>query len=124
MLFRLCIVFLLDINQVIITFIKILYYNGLDPNGDDIVTNSIPKASTEWRFITRYPWLSNFNRIFVNGNSDAPDFNETDYGIGYDNFLGQMLLNVSLKDSLKPLKSSYDTFDASTDTDVSSVSAE
>lgn len=101
-----------------------IIHNGLDPNGDDIVTNSIPKASTEWRFITRYPWLSNFNRIFVNGNSDAPDFNETDYDIGYDNFLGQMLLNVSLKDSLKPLKSSYDTFDASTDTDVSSVSAE
>ncbi len=78
----------------------------------------MPTASTEWRYITRYDYLSDFDRIFIN-NPDPDDFIRSIE----DNFMCQSVFNVSLTDSLKPLKMSYDTFDED-DNDSRSVSAE
>lgn len=78
----------------------------------------MPTASTEWRYITRYDFLSDFDRIFIN-NPDPDDFLHSIE----DNFMCQSVFNVSLTDALKPLKMSYDTFDED-DNDSRSVSAE
>lgn len=78
----------------------------------------MPTASTEWRYITRYDYLSDFDRIFIN-NPDPEDFIHSIE----DNFMCQCVFTVSLTDALKPLKMSYDTFDED-DNDSRSVSAE
>ena len=78
----------------------------------------IPSASQSWRFITRYDYLSDFDRIFIN-NPD-PD---NQYLSIEDNFMCQCIFSVSLTDALKPLKMSYDTFDDD-DNDSRSVDAE
>lgn len=78
----------------------------------------VPTASTSWRYLTRYDWLSDFDRIFIN-NPNPTDLYESIE----DNFMCQCIFNVSLTDALKPLKMSYDTFDED-DNDSRSVSAE
>lgn len=78
----------------------------------------IPSASQSWRFITRYDYLSDFDRIFINN----PDPDNQYFSIE-DNFMCQCIFTVSLTDALKPLKMSYDTFDED-DNDSRSVSAE
>lgn len=79
---------------------------------------SLPIASSSWRYITRYDYLSDFDRIFINN----PNPEDTVHSIE-DNFMCQCIFDVSLTDSLKPLKMSYDTFDED-DNDSRSVSAE
>lgn len=78
----------------------------------------VPTASTSWRYITRYDWLSDFDRIFINNPNPTDLFESIE-----DNFMCQCIFNVSLTDALKPLKMSYDTFDDD-DNDSRSVSAE
>ena len=79
---------------------------------------SLPTASSSWRYITRYDYLSDFDRIFINN----PNPEDTVHSIE-DNFMCQCIFNVSLTDALKPLKMSYDTFDED-DNDSRSLSAE
>ena len=105
--------------------IKNYAYQRLSASPIELISNDLPTASTEWRYITKYPWLSNFNRLFIK------DVTENDSTIGdietdiqEDNFICQVAFNVSLKDALKPLKQSYDTFDEERDTDTTSVNAE
>ena len=84
-------------------------------------SNDIPSASPNWRFVTRYGYLGDFDRLFIYDNSVSPTsdiYNET-----IDNFLSQTIFNVSLTDSLKPLKSSYDTV-SEDDNNVKPVNAE
>lgn len=70
-------------------------------------TTSIPSASPNWRFITRYGYLGHFNRIFMQDNDL---WNEGIYEPELiDNFISQTIFNVRITDFLKPLKSSYDT---------------
>lgn len=78
----------------------------------------VPTASTSWRYVTRYDWLSDFDRIFINNPNPTDRFESIE-----DNFMCQCIFNVSLTDALKPLKMSYDTFDED-DNDSRSVSAE
>ena len=85
----------------------------------------IPSASPSWRFITRYGYLGNFNRIFYNDDdyNDFP-FGDTLTSLSYvDNFLSQTIFNVRVTDFLKPLKSSYDTISAD-DNNVKPVTSE
>lgn len=99
---------------------RIITHNDFQGQGQ-IAVNDIPSASPEWRFITRYGYLGDFDRLFINDNDLSP---ETDYfSETIDNFLSQTIFNVSLTDSLMPLKSSYDTV-AEEDNNVKSVSAE
>lgn len=78
----------------------------------------VPSASPSWRFITRFDYLSDFDRIFINNPNPNDWVNSIE-----DNFMCQSIFNVSLTDALKPLKMSYDTFDED-DNDSRSVSAE
>lgn len=89
-----------------------------------INSHTLPVASPQWRFITRYGYLGNFNRIFIQNNdlSETPGTETKEEYV--ENFISQSLFHISLRDSLKPLKSSFDTFDEENDNNVSSVNPE
>jgi len=95
------------------------YYVHLD-------AGAVPNASEQWRYLTRYPWIGNFNRIFYN-DSQLPKYlpNQSgDYQLVDDHFIVQTLFDVSISDFLKPVSQSFDTFDESTDNSTTDVSAE
>lgn len=95
------------------------------------VTEALPKASTSWRYPTRYNWLGDFNRLFYND----PFLQEIDLShptsvmdgsaasVPADNFLIQCALDCDLYSSLKPLSQSFDTVDEGEKPSIS-VSAE
>lgn len=83
-----------------------------------LLHTDLPTASTSWRYVTRYDYLSDFDRIFINNPNPVDAVHSIE-----DNFMCQCIFNVSLTDALKPLKMSYDTFDED-DNDSRSVSAE
>lgn len=94
---------------------------------------SIPRASEQWRFISKYPWLGDFDRIFYNddvyhGSNSIPAMTPID-DIGVfparpDNFIVQSLFTMKIQDVLKPLSMSYDTFDEDSDNTSSEVNPE
>lgn len=100
------------------------------------VTNrsaSVPSASESWRYLCKYDWLGNFNRIFYNSGSwtNLTETQGTNYSYNVigttdidDNFIVQTVFDVKVTDWLKPLSQSWDTFEESTDTSTVDVSAE
>ena len=81
-----------------------------------------PVASTNWQYIERYPWMSNYNRIFNNsyyvGAKTSGSIGEyyTDLA---DNFMLNCDVQILETNSLKPLAISYDTdVDNGSDTSV------
>lgn len=87
-----------------------------------ISSNSVPSASTSWQQISKYGFLSNYNRLFYNLKSDTTSgldnyFASFDYG-EFDNFICQTVFDVKVKNWLKPVQNSYDAVD---DTDNSTV---
>lgn len=79
-------------------------------------THLPPSASEEWRYLCKYPFLGNFNRIFHNsGNEPHPDYLDSNQDFFAapvdDNFIVQSLFQVTVTDFLKPLSDSWDTID-------------
>lgn len=66
--------------------------------------NLVPTASENWRYTARYPYLSNYNRIFYN-SGDVFDGTE----IVDDNFVLYTRFDVKYINTLKPLMVSFDT---------------
>ena len=81
---------------------------------------NIPKASPEWRYVGKYPWLGNLNRIFYNDSSTSAKSGYSDDLID-DNFIIQQAYDIKVTDFLKPLSMSYDTFDEDVDNSSMSV---
>lgn len=90
--------------------------------------NDVPRASTEWRYIMKYPWLQNYNRIFY-----APGQLQWSNGPGPlgpslldknrphdDNVLVHSLIQIAESNYLRPLSQSYDTFEVNGTTTISS----
>lgn len=89
-------------------------------------TGNVPNASEQWRYITRYPWIGNYNRIFYNDSglpARMPNL-AGDYALVDDHFIVQTLFDVSITDFLKPVSQSFDTYDESSDTSTVDVAAE
>lgn len=94
---------------------------------------SLPKASEQWRYLTKYPWLGDYDRIFYNddvyhGSTSTP-VNTPNEDIALsaarpDNFIVQSLFTMKIQDVLKPLSMSYDTFDADSDNTSTDVKPE
>ena len=93
----------------------------------------IPKASEQWRFLTKYPWLGDYDRIFYNddvyhGSSSIPvpvAAQDIDGAAARpDNFIVQSLFTMKIQDVLKPLSMSYDTFDEDSDNTSTEVNPE
>lgn len=95
------------------------------------VTEALPKASTSWRYPTRYNWLGDFNRLFYNDpflqeidlSHPTPVMDGSAASVPADNFLIQCALDCDLYSSLKPLSQSFDTVDEGEKPSIS-VSAE
>lgn len=94
---------------------------------------SLPKASEQWRYLTRYPWLGDYDRIFYNddvyhGSTSTPVDSSSDDIDGSaarpDNFIVQSLFTMKIQDVLKPLAMSYDTFDEDFDNTSTEVNPE
>ena len=90
--------------------------------------NDVPRASTEWRYIMKYPWLQNYNRIFY-----APGLLQWSNGSGPlgsslldknrphdDNVLVHSLIQIAESNYLRPLSQSYDTFEVNGTNTISS----
>lgn len=90
--------------------------------------NDVPRASTEWRYIMKYPWMQNYNRIFY-----APGQLQWSNGPGPlgpslldknrphdDNVLVHSLIQIAESNYLRPLSQSYDTFEVNGTTTISS----
>lgn len=83
------------------------------------VTEPLPKASTSWRYPTRYNWLGDFNRLFYNDpflqeidlSHPTSVMNGSAASVPADNFLIQCALDCDLYSALKPLSQSFDTVD-------------
>nr|DAJ57227.1 MAG TPA: Major capsid protein [Microviridae sp.] len=68
--------------------------------------NKSPLASSAWQYISRYDYLSNYNRIFYDaGNESSPTQNVD------DNFILHNVIDFTEINSLKPLTISYDVED-------------
>lgn len=87
-------------------------------------TFELPKSSTQWRYVNRYQFLGNYNRIFYNSvdNVDANWWNFD--GVFDDQFIVQTVFDFKLTNHLKPLSQSFDTFEESTDNSSFDVRAE
>lgn len=94
---------------------------------------SLPKASEQWRYLTKYPWLGDYDRIFYNddvyhGSTSTPvdsSFEDIDGSAARpDNFIVQSLFKMKIQDVLKPLAMSYDTFDEDSDNTSTEVNPE
>lgn len=94
---------------------------------------SLPKASEQWRYLTRYPWLGDYDRIFYNddvyhGSTSTPVDSSSEDIDGSaarpDNFIVQSLFTMKIQDVLKPLSMSYDTFDEDSDNTSTEVKPE
>lgn len=94
---------------------------------------SLPKASEQWRYLTKYPWLGDYDRIFYNddvyhGSTSTSVDNPSDDIDGSaarpDNFIVQSLFTMKIQDVLKPLAMSYDTFDEDSDNTSTEVQPE
>lgn len=94
---------------------------------------SLPKASEQWRYLTRYPWLGDYDRIFYNDdvyhgststpvNSSSEDIDAS--AARPDNFIVQSLFTMKIQDCLKPLAMSYDTFNEDSDNTSTKVNPE
>ena len=85
--------------------------------------NNVPRASTEWRFIMKYPWLQNYNRIFYAPGqiqwSQGASLNSTNWPHD-DNVLVHSLIQIAESNYLRPLSQSYDTFEVNGTTTISS----
>ena len=81
--------------------------------------SDIPSAGDVWRYYYRYAWLSNFNRIFVNGGAVQyfPQGSEIDFisqemeATQADNFLLHQFNEVTYYAPMLSISHSYETTD-------------
>ena len=94
---------------------------------------SLPKASEQWRYLTKYPWLGDYDRIFYNddvyhGSTSTPVDSSSEDIDGFaarpDNFIVQSLFTMQIQDVLKPLSMSFDTFEEDSDNTSTVVNPE
>lgn len=79
-----------------------VYYN--------LVGSSVkpPQASEEWQFISKYPWIGQYDRIFYNRGRLVAGVGPADVE---DPFMSQMSFNYSVFDNKLPVSRSYCTYD-------------
>lgn len=92
----------------------------------------VPSSSYDWRYICKYPWLGNFLRIFANESGLLDKGSITNLPVSSlqsslfcidDSFMAQIAFDVKVRNFLKPLSLSYDTFEESSDNASKDVTA-
>lgn len=77
--------------------------------------SSTPSASTAWQSLTGNSAVGNFNRLFYDEGKPFDSFGNN------DKFIVQTVFSFKVRNFLKPISDSYDTFDESTDTSSTNV---
>lgn len=86
-----------------------------EPRRLSVVVNDIPQASTAWRYVERYPWLSSYDRMFVNSAGmvlpfdKVNPFNPYAQNVHDDNFYIHCVFDITENTPLRPLSESFDT---------------
>lgn len=89
--------------------------SSAEPRRVSVVVNDIPQASTAWRYVERYPWLSSYDRIFVNSAGmvlpfdKVNPFNPYTQRVHDDNFYVHCVFDITENTPLRPLSESFDT---------------
>lgn len=82
--------------------------------------SDLPIAGDVWRYLTRYPWLSRFQRIFYNDSPLSPrlvlDVGFTVQQFEYfslidDDFVVHMIFDFPVQDNMLPTQDSFETTD-------------
>ena len=76
---------------------------------------STPGASTAWQSLNGNSAVGNFNRLFYDEGKPFDAFGNN------DKFIVQTVFSFKVRNFLKPISDSYDTFDESTDTSSTNV---
>ena len=74
-----------------------------------------PSASTSWQSLNGNSAVGNFNRLFYDEGKPFDSFGNN------DKFIVQTVFSFKVRNFLKPISDSYDTFDESTDTSSTNV---
>lgn len=88
----------------------------------DVKSVAVPRASVNWRYPVRYPWIGNFNRIFYQAQELWPGSDEGNT-LTDDHFILQTVFDIKITDYLKPLSKSFDTINE-TDNSVKEIQSE
>lgn len=96
--------------------------------GNGLSLSDLPTANPLWRYIARYPWLENYNRIFVDVGSNQLQYLEELNGGSSgssawfdicsqqeDNFLVHNVLNVQYYAPMLPIEDSFETLQEGND---------
>ena len=95
---------------------RIPYNNYMKPNRELRVHMS-PNASTAWQVLDGNTSVGNFNRLFYDEGNPFADYDNP------DNFIVQTVFDFKVRNFLKPISESYETFDDSNDNNTTNVSA-
>lgn len=92
--------------------------------GVPMTQRQLPSASLAWRFYNKYPFLSNYNRIFFNGQTETyrsgwsywADLEKTEVSFTMetrndDNWICHQVNNLQYYAPMLPISESYGTFD-------------
>lgn len=79
--------------------------------------NKSPNSSTSWQVLDNTSNIGNFNRLFYDEGDISSEFNNP------ENFIVQTVFDFKVKNFLKPISESYETFDDTNDNNTTDVSA-
>lgn len=74
-----------------------------------------PNSSTNWQVLDGKTNIGNFNRLFYDEGNISSDYNKP------ENFIVQTVFDFKVKNFLKPISESYETFDDSNDSSSTNV---
>lgn len=96
---------------------RIISHGGYDAD-TGFYRDTVPDASTAWRYVGKYPQLGSYNRIFYN-NVDP-----TAYTVVDDNFIVDTYFDYKLTNCLLPMSESFQSKDEEKDNSTNVVSAQ
>lgn len=81
-------------------------------------------ASEEFRYINRYDYMGDYNRLFYNRGVFGIEYEDKPIYVRDDNFIVQSVIDATQTTILKPLEMSFDTFDKDVDDSTIEVQAQ
>ena len=99
--------------------------DGSDKTAYQVQRFSLPTvASEEFRYINRYDYMGDYNRLFYNHGVFGIEYENKPIYLRDDNFIVQSVIDATQTTILKPLEMSFDTFDKDVDDSTIEVQAQ
>lgn len=98
-------------------FLNRIPYNNYMQSNRSLLFHMSPNASTSWQIMNGNTSVGNFNRLFYDEGKPFTDYDNP------ENFIVQTVFDFKVKNFLKPISESYETFDDSNDNNTTNVSA-